>query len=114
VIRLEVFDALWGAQSQFVAATVHKGQPLTETEYKEALKAFAPLRYKVSDIQTFFYDFRRMLMNEFLGEVFDHTLPKRKPKDPKYKNLSELATKKVVEQRRQARIRKVKESVKSG
>jgi len=52
---------------------------------------------KLHDIQAYLYDYRIELMNYFLGEIFHAKIPIRKPRDPKYKILTEVAIKESVE-----------------
>jgi hypothetical protein len=49
------------------------------------------------NIQSYLFDYRIQLMNSLLGDIFDTKVPMRKPKDPKYKLLTEVAIKEEVE-----------------
>lgn len=49
------------------------------------------------EIQCYLFDYRILLMNHLLGEVFETKVPERKPKDSKYKILTEIAKKEDVE-----------------
>jgi len=46
-------------------------------------------------------------MNSLLGEIFDKKVPERKPRDPKYKTLKELAIKEKVEKEAETRELKI-------
>ena len=45
------------------------------------------------DFVSYLIDYRIELMNSMLGEIFDSTVPHRKPKDPNIKTLIEIAKK---------------------
>jgi len=49
------------------------------------------------NIQSYLFDYRIELMNSKLGKVFDKRVPERRPRDPRYKTLKELAIKEEVE-----------------
>lgn len=49
------------------------------------------------NIQSYLFDYRIELMNSLLGDIFDTKVPMRKPNDPKYKLLTEVAIKEEVE-----------------
>ncbi len=55
------------------------------------------IRDKLMSIQNYLFDYRIELMNSMLGEIFDSQVPVRKPRDPKYKTLTEVAIKEEVE-----------------
>jgi len=59
-----------------------------------------------NNIQGFLHDYRVLLMNSILGygEIFDKSVPERKPKDPKLKTLTELANKEEVKKEEERRI----------
>jgi len=61
----------------------------------------------LSDIVSWLYDYRIALMNSMLGDIFESKVPIRKPKDPKYKTLTELATKEKVEKELEERESKI-------
>ncbi|MCJ7790341.1 MAG: hypothetical protein MUP69_09215 [Candidatus Atribacteria bacterium] len=48
-------------------------------------------------IQCYLFDYRIELMNSLFGDIFDIKVPLRRPKDSKYKLLTEIATKEEVE-----------------
>ena len=51
----------------------------------------------LADITSYLFDYRIELMNSMLGDIFKSKVPRRKPKDPQYKILTDVATKDVVE-----------------
>lgn len=55
------------------------------------------------NIQSYLYDYRIELMNSMLTEIFDKQIPERKPKDPRYKTLKELAIKEEVKKEEEER-----------
>jgi hypothetical protein len=101
-------ELFWAKHSEFTAAAF-KPHYLTQAEYKDALAVFKSLPEKVSDVTALLYDFRQILQNDFLGDIFDRTLENRVPADSKRKSLGELATKEVVMRRKreyEERLRK--------
>ena len=59
-----------------------------------------------TNIQSYLFDYRILLMNSLLGDTFDTKVPMRKPRDPKYKLLTEIATKEEVEKEARERENK--------
>ena len=64
------------------------------SEFKENCNEI--IEYFVN-IQSYLFDYRIELMNSLLGDIFDTKVPMRKPRDPKYKLLTEVAIKEEVE-----------------
>ena len=65
-----------------------------------------------TNIQSYLFDYRILLMNSLLGDTFDTKVLMRKPSDPKYKILTEVAIKEEVEKEareRECRHIKVKD-----
>lgn len=56
------------------------------------------------DVISYLFDYRVLLMNSLLEEIFDKKVPPRKIKDPKYKLLTEVAIKEEVEKEEERRI----------
>jgi hypothetical protein len=56
------------------------------------------------EIISYLFDYRILLMNSILEEIFDKTVPSRKPKEPKYKLLTELAFKEEVKKEEERRV----------
>lgn len=61
------------------------------------------IRDELMSIQNYLFDYRIELMNSMLGEIFDSQVPIRKPRDPKYKTLTEVAIKEEVEKEAERR-----------
>ncbi|MBW2653810.1 MAG: hypothetical protein JRC91_02450 [Deltaproteobacteria bacterium] len=67
-------------------------------ESNEEFKSKTDKIYNMSlRIQTFLLDYRVILMNQFLGEIFDKKIPTRKPRGDGLKPLNEIAIKRAVE-----------------
>jgi len=68
-------------------------------------------------IQSYLFDYRILLMNSFLEDVFKKKVPERETRDSKYKLLTEVAKKEEVEKeekkREEAAIRRKKDNGKS-
>lgn len=62
------------------------------------------------DIAAYLFDYRIELMNYFLGDIFHTKVPHRKPRDPRYKTLTEIAIKEEVEKEAERRERRVLKS----
>ncbi len=58
---------------------------------------------KLDEIGCYLFDYRIELMNSMLGETFDSQVPIRKPRDPKYKTLTEVAIREEVEKEAERR-----------
>lgn len=81
---------------------------LIENEgYSDFEKRCNEMNDQFVEIQMYLHDYRIMLMNYFLGEVFESIVPERKPKDPKYKTLAEVAKKEEVEREIEDRLQKI-------
>lgn len=83
---------------------------------KEGIFEFNKKCEKISDdlfaIQCYLFDYRIELMNSLLGDIFDAQIPVRRPKDSKYKLLTEVAIEEEVEKEareRESRHIKVKD-----
>jgi len=61
---------------------------------------------ELDTINCYLFDYRIELMNLMLGEIFDSQVPVRKPRDPKYKTLTEVAIKEEVEKEAEEREKK--------
>jgi hypothetical protein len=73
------------------------------SEFKKRCKKIFEYENK---IQGFLYDYRVLLMNYILGsgEIFDKSIPERKPGDPRLKILTELANKEEIKKEEERRI----------
>jgi tetrahydromethanopterin S-methyltransferase subunit B len=76
---------------------------ISEEGYSEFKENCDEIIEYFTNIQSYLFDYRILLMNSLLGDTFDTKVPMRKPRDPKYKLLTEVATKEEVE--KEAKIR---------
>lgn len=102
-IRFEVDDTkdLIGNFQNFYANT-----PLAElktTNFDKLKELCEEIHSKLLNIGAYLFDYRIELMNHFLGDVFDARVPERKPLDPSYKTLKEIAVKDAVEKEERRR-----------
>ena len=91
---------------------IEKGILLSEEGYSEFKENCDEIIKYFTNIQSYLFDYRIVLMNLLLGDTFDTKVPMRKPRDPKYKLLTEVAFKEEVEKEareRERRYIKVKE-----
>jgi len=73
-------------------------QVLTNEETQELfVRKCKNIHEEFNNFLTFLYDYRIELMNSMLGNIFASQVPRRRPKDPKFKLLQELANKEDVE-----------------
>lgn len=75
-----------------------------EKAFLEFKKKCDQINKLAQDILSYLFDYRIILMNSMLKEIFDKSVPSRKPKDPKYKILSDVAIKGEVEKEEERRI----------
>jgi len=76
---------------------IEKEKLLSEEEFSEFKENCDEIIEYFTDIQSYLFDYRIILMNSLLGDTFDTKVPMRKPRDPKYKLLTEVANKEEVE-----------------
>jgi len=91
---------------------IEKEKLLFEEGYSEFKENCDEIIEYFTNIQSYLFDYRIVLMNSLLGDTFDTKVPMRKPRDPKYKLLTEVAFKEEVEKEareRERRYIKVKE-----
>jgi len=74
-----------------------KEKLVSEEGYSEFKENCDEIIEYFANIQSYLFDYRIELMNLLLGDIFDAKVPMRKPRDPKYKLLTEVATKEEVE-----------------
>jgi len=74
-----------------------KGKLVSEEGYSEFKENCDEIIEKFDNIQSYLFDYRIELMNSLLSDTFDTKVPMRKSNDPKYKLLTEVATKEEVE-----------------
>ena len=70
---------------------------LTKKGNSEFTKKCDEISDNLFTIQCYLFDYRIELMNSLFGDIFDTKVPLRRPKDPKYKLLTEVAIKEEVE-----------------
>lgn len=71
--------------------------------YNEFKKRCNQINELTHNITSYLFDYRIILMNSILEEIFDKSVPYRKPLDPKYKLLTEVAIKEEVEKEEKRR-----------
>jgi len=76
---------------------IEKEKLLSEEEFSEFKENCDEIIEYFTNIQSYLFDYRIILMNSLLGDTFDTKVPMRKPRDPKYKLLTEVANKEEVE-----------------
>lgn len=106
-IQFRVYDInklILNFQEYLIATKISQ---LRTTEGRSNFKTRCNRRYrKLNEIQNYLFDYRIELMNSMLGSIFETQVPIRKPRDTKYKILTEVATKEKVEREQEARARK--------
>ncbi|MBN2180255.1 MAG: hypothetical protein JW743_12615 [Deltaproteobacteria bacterium] len=70
---------------------------LPAIEESEFQRKCEDISSRLIDVQCYLIDYRIELMNHILGEIFDCKVPERKPHDPKFKTLKEIAIPEEVE-----------------
>jgi len=70
---------------------------LTKKGNSEFTKKCDEISDNLFTIQCYLFDYRIVLMNSLFGDIFDTKVPFRRPKDSKYKLLTEVAIKEEVE-----------------
>ena len=76
---------------------------LTEPGCLDFRERCKKIKEELDIICCYLFDYRIELMNSRLGETFDSQVPIRKPRDPKYKVLTEVAIKEEVEKEAERR-----------
>jgi len=86
-------------------------QNLLSKSYIERPDAYTELKNKcdkiwnfANNIQCYLFDYRILLMNSILSDIFGKTVPARKPRDPQLKTLLEVAIKEEIEKEAERRI----------
>lgn len=80
---------------------------MSEKKYKEEVAKFQPLKDEWATIATYLMDFRKMLQNELLGDVFKRQLKPRKPLPGYGTTLDKVATKDEVQRLIDERNKKI-------
>lgn len=71
-------------------------------EFKEKCEQISELGH---ELISYLFDYRIILMNSLLKDIFMKSVPPRKPRDPQYKTLEEVAIKEEVEKEAERRIK---------
>ncbi len=69
-------------------------QPQAYSELKDRCNR---IWHFINSIHGYLFDYRIILMNSILSDIFDRSVPPRKPRDPKIKTLKEVAFKEEIE-----------------
>ena len=80
---------------------------MPEDKYIEEVAKFQPLKEEWATIAMYLMDFRKMLQNELLGDVFKRKLEPRKPMPGYGTTLDKVATKKEVQRLMDERDEKI-------
>jgi hypothetical protein len=70
---------------------------ISEDGYIEFKEKCDEIIEQFTNIQSYLFDYRIILMNSLLSDIFDAKVPMRTPNDKKYKLLTEVAIKEEVE-----------------
>lgn len=76
---------------------------LTKPGYLDFRERCKKMNEEFVNICSYLFDYRIELMNSILGETFNSQVPIRKPRDPKYRTLAEVAIKEEVEKEAERR-----------
>ncbi len=79
------------------------GELIQPQGYDEFNKRCDQIKELADVIISYLFDYRIILMNSILAEIFEEKVPYRKPLDPKYKTLTEVAIKEEVEKEEKRR-----------
>lgn len=101
----DIKDAVECFRSYF--SKVDENYLITSEGYLDFERRCEEMNEQFVQFYTYLYDYRIILMNCLLGQVFETKMPERKPKDPKYKHLTEVAKKEEVEMRFEERLKKI-------
>ena len=100
----DVKELILEFQKYFWKKTILPNKPTIEID-----KKCDELANEIFTLQSYLFDYRIEIMNSLLGDIFNKEVPRRKPLDPQYKILIEVATKEEVEKeakKREARYSK--------
>lgn len=97
----DVNESIRNFQKYFIEMEKEKWQK--EEGYVEFKRKCDEIYEELNNIQSYLFDYRIELMNSLMGEIFDKKVPERRPRDPKYKTLKELAIKEKVEKEAEVR-----------
>lgn len=102
----DVADSIMNFQYYLVHAKMSELKTTKKLEFDRWCEKIAE---ELHTIGSYLFDYRIELMNYFLGDIFVFKVPRRKPKDPKYKILTEVAIKERVEKEAKRREKKALE-----
>jgi len=102
----DVADSIMSFQNYVLNANISELKTTKKSEFNKWCEKIAE---ELQTIESYLFDYRIELMNYFLGDIFVSKVPRRKPKDPKYKILTEVATKEEVEKEAEMREKKALE-----
>lgn len=102
----DVADSIMNFQYYLLHAKMSELKTTKKLEFDRWCEKIAE---ELHTIGSYLFDYRIELMNYFLGDIFVFKVPPRKPKDPKYKILTEVAIKEEVEKEAKRREKKALE-----
>jgi hypothetical protein len=102
----DVADSIMNFQNYLVNAKMSELKTIKKPEFDRWCEKITEELYT---IESYLFDYRIELMNYFLGAIFVSQVLRRKPKDPKYKILTEVAIKEEVEKEAERREKKALE-----
>jgi len=76
---------------------------LEKLGYSDLKEKCKRIEEKLHEIGSYLFDYRIELMNSMLGETFDSQVPIRRPRDSRYKTLTEVAIREEVEKEAERR-----------
>jgi len=76
---------------------------LEKLGYSDLKERCKRIEEKLHEIGSYLFDYRIELMNSMLGETFDSQVPIRRPRDSRYKTLTEVAIREEVEKEAERR-----------
>lgn len=100
-----VFDNAFNIFNNFdnYLLTVDEATLLTKEGVSELSNYCNELFQVFQEINSYLFDYRIEIMNSLLGGLFDQKVPERRPLDPSFKILTEVATKEKVKEIEDAR-----------
>jgi len=103
------FDDIFDKIEKFLAyfSNLRIEELITVEKQRELKERCDKLNDELWSIGSYLFDYRIELMNSIMGNIFDSRVPIRKPRDKKYKVLTEVAIKEEVEKEAEERESKV-------
>lgn len=102
----DVADSIMSFQNYVANTNASELGPNKNSEFNKWCEKIVD---ELQAIMGYLFDYRIELMNYFLGDIFVSKVPRRKPKDPKCKILTEVATKEEIEKEAEMREKKALE-----